>query len=53
MQMVNIGEQVAWVMKDPEQTTRKAVMLINAALKRLHKHQPLEKKCIAMCPEVR
>jgi heterodisulfide reductase subunit A len=51
MQMVNIREQVAWVTPDGEQATRKAGILIRAAIQRVAWHQPLEKQQLAMCPD--
>jgi heterodisulfide reductase subunit A2 len=52
LQMVNIREQVVWVTKDPKQATIKAIALIKAAIARVRLHEPLEKKSIAVCPDV-
>ena len=44
MQIANIREQCAWVIRDREQATRKAQALIQAAVKRVRHHQPLSEK---------
>src|SRR5208282_3761368 len=52
MQMVNIREQIAWVTEDRTQATEKATRAINAAMRRVLLHDPLEKKEIDISPEV-
>jgi heterodisulfide reductase subunit A2 len=52
MQMVNIREQIAWVTPEAETATRKACIMIRAAMQRVALHQPLEKQQLAMCPDV-
>jgi len=44
MQMVNAREQIAWVTDDKEKAVSKAMRYINAAIKRIALHDPLEKK---------
>lgn len=52
MQMVNVREQVAWVTEDKAKAADKAARHINAAIKRVILHDPLEKKEIDICPDV-
>jgi heterodisulfide reductase subunit A len=52
MQMVNVREQVAWVTEDNAKATDKAARYINAAIKRVMLHDPLEKRELDMCPDV-
>jgi heterodisulfide reductase subunit A len=52
MQLVNIREQCAWVTKDKEAATNKALVLIRAAIKRIKYHDALEKKEIECHPGV-
>jgi heterodisulfide reductase subunit A len=49
MQMVNVREQIAWVTEDKEQATAKAARAIQAAIGRVKRHQPLEKKELDVC----
>jgi heterodisulfide reductase subunit A len=49
MQMVNVREQIAWVCKDRDQATHKAMRAVRAAIARVKLHQPLEKKEIDIC----
>lgn len=43
MQIANIREQIAWVTQDKAQATKKAIIQLKAALKRVVHHIPLEK----------
>lgn len=52
MQMVNLREQVAWVTADPGQATAKACRHIAAAVERVVRHEPLEKREIDVSPDV-
>jgi heterodisulfide reductase subunit A len=49
-EMANIREQCAWVHQDKEKATEKAKALVNAAVRRVFFHQPLEKKVVAVNP---
>jgi heterodisulfide reductase subunit A len=49
-EMANIREQCAWVHQDKEKATEKAKALVNAAIRRVFFHQPLEKKVVAVNP---
>jgi heterodisulfide reductase subunit A len=51
-QMVNLREQDSWVHEDRESATRKARDLIRAAIRRVAFHKPLEKKRVAIHPDV-
>lgn len=50
MEMANIREQIAWVTEDHELATLKAKALVNAAVKRVSYHQPLETKEVPINP---
>ena len=50
MEMANIREQVAWVSEDREFATTKAKALVNAAVQKVSRHQPLETKEVAINP---
>jgi heterodisulfide reductase subunit A len=50
MEMANIREQVAWVSENKELATQKAKALVNAAVKRVAYHQPLETREAPMNP---
>jgi heterodisulfide reductase subunit A len=50
MEMANIREQVAWVTEDKELATRKAMALVNAAVKKVSYHQPLETREVLLNP---
>jgi heterodisulfide reductase subunit A len=50
MEMANIREQVAWVSENKELATQKAKALVNAAIKRVAYHQPLETREAPMNP---
>ncbi len=52
LQMANIREQCAWVVRDKASATRKAKALLNAAVKRVIHHEPLEGKEITCQPDV-
>jgi heterodisulfide reductase subunit A len=47
-EMANIREQCAWVHEDKDMATQKAQALVNAAVRRVFYHQPLEKKVVAV-----
>jgi len=51
-QMVNIREQVAWVIADKEAATDKAIRQIAASIARVVYQDPLEKKDVAVSPDV-
>lgn len=51
MQMANIRELCAWSTESPEAATRKARSLVNAALARVMRHAPLEKREIEVSPD--
>ncbi len=44
LEMANIREQCSWVHDDPAKATAKAADLTHAAIRRVAKHQPLEKQ---------
>jgi heterodisulfide reductase subunit A len=48
--MANIREQVAWVAENRELATQKAKALVNAAVRRVMYHQPLEIKTVPINP---
>jgi heterodisulfide reductase subunit A len=52
MQMVNVREQVAWVTEDKTKASDKTARYINAAIKRVMLHNPLDKREIDVCPDV-
>jgi heterodisulfide reductase subunit A len=51
LQMANIREQCAWVTEDKRLATEKAKRMINAALKRVTCHEPLETRQIESQPD--
>jgi heterodisulfide reductase subunit A len=51
-QMVNIREQNSWVHTNREETTRKALAQVRAAIQRVPLHKPLEVKKVAIHPDV-
>jgi heterodisulfide reductase subunit A len=51
MQMANIREMCAWVSKDKEAATDKARAMLNGALERVLRHEPLETPEIAANPD--
>jgi heterodisulfide reductase subunit A len=52
LQMVNIREHVSWVHLDKQAATRKANDLIRAAVRRVLLHKPLQKRRVAINPNV-
>lgn len=52
LQMVNVREHIAWVTKDREQATNKAVVALRSAINRVRLHEPLEKTELEICPNV-
>jgi heterodisulfide reductase subunit A2 len=52
MQMVNIREQVAWVVEDSGRATEKAARYVSAAMRRVLLHEPLEQRAIDVCPDM-
>jgi heterodisulfide reductase subunit A len=50
LEMANIREQIAWVTEDGALATEKAKALVNAAVRRVMYHQPLEKKEVPINP---
>jgi heterodisulfide reductase subunit A len=49
--MVNLREQVAWVTEDARAAAAKAERLVDAALRRVALHQPLQGRQIDICPD--
>jgi heterodisulfide reductase subunit A len=49
-EMANIREQCAWVHTDKEAATEKAMALVNAAVRRVFLHEPLETKNVPVNP---
>jgi heterodisulfide reductase subunit A len=49
-EMANIREQCAWVHTDKEKATEKAKALVNAAVRRVFRHEPLETKQVNVNP---
>ena len=49
-EMVNIREQCSWVHKDREKATEKAKALVNAAVRRVFRHEPLEAREVPVNP---
>jgi len=52
VEMANIREQCSWVHDDPQVATEKARALTYGALRRVAKHEPLERMSVEMCPDV-
>ncbi len=50
--MCNIREHVSWVTEDYDLATEKAKSLLSAAVHRVVRHQPLEKKRVSVNPDV-
>jgi len=50
LQMTNIREHCSWVINDRQLATAKAKSLVEAAVRRVHYHQPLELREVAMKP---
>jgi heterodisulfide reductase subunit A len=51
-QMANIREQCSWVIRNTEQATEKAKAMVNAAVRRVRHHKPLEMRKVEMNPSV-
>ena len=51
-QLANIREQCAWITEDKDEATKKAVILVKAAIRRVRYHVSLEKKEIDSNPDV-
>jgi heterodisulfide reductase subunit A len=51
-QLANIREQVAWVTKDKEEATDKAIRLAKAAIRRVRYHDPLSKTSLEVNADV-
>jgi len=49
-EMANIREHCSWVHQDTEKATEKAKALVNAAVRRVYYHEPLEKKEVSINP---
>jgi heterodisulfide reductase subunit A len=49
-EMANIREQCSWVHQDGEKATEKAKALVNAAVRRVFRHEPLERKEVPVNP---
>ncbi len=49
-EMANIREQISWVTEDKQAATEKAKAIVNAAVKRVYYHQPLEAKRVPVNP---
>jgi heterodisulfide reductase subunit A len=47
-QMANIREQCSWVIDDRAEATAKAKSLVAAAVRRVHHHEPLDMRDVAM-----
>jgi heterodisulfide reductase subunit A len=52
LQMVNIREHISWVHANREDATAKAQDLLRAAVKRVRRHEPLERSRIPIHPDV-
>ena len=50
LEMANIREQCSWVHDDPRAATDKALALTRAAVARVARHEPLEKRFVPMNP---
>jgi heterodisulfide reductase subunit A len=50
LEMANIREQCSWVHDDPRAATDKALALARAAVARVVRHEPLEKRFVPMNP---
>lgn len=50
LEMANIREQCSWVHDDPAVATEKAKALTRAAVLRVARHEPLERRAVDMCP---
>jgi heterodisulfide reductase subunit A len=52
VEMANIREQCSWVHDDPVEATNKARALTLASIRRVVRHEPLERRSVDMCPNV-
>ncbi len=52
LEMANIREQCSWVHTDPREATRKAMALVQAAVRRVEVHEALESIDVDMSPNV-
>ncbi|MHB8862134.1 MAG: 4Fe-4S binding protein [Pirellulaceae bacterium] len=52
VQMANIREQVAWVTDDPEAAYDKAQAHLAAAIRRVARHEPLQRQFVQIHPQV-
>ncbi|MBN2543330.1 CoB--CoM heterodisulfide reductase iron-sulfur subunit A family protein [bacterium] len=52
IQVVNIREQCAWIFKDKDIATKKAIKYIRAGIERIKYHKPLQKKELDANPDV-
>ena len=52
LQVANIREQCAWVISDRKAATDKALALVRAAINRVTRHEPIEKREIACCVDL-
>ena len=52
LEMANIREQCSWVHSDRKAATRKAMALVNGAVRRVLKHESLESMSVEMNPNV-
>ena len=50
--VVNLREQCAWVSKNPDLATDKAIHLMKGALNRVEYHEPLEEKYLDVNPDI-
>jgi len=50
LEMANIREQCSWVHHDRDTATEKAMALTRAAVLRVARHEPLERRSVDMCP---
>jgi heterodisulfide reductase subunit A len=49
-EMANIREQDSWVHEDRNDATRKAKALVSAAIRRVHRHEPLARRSVPVHP---
>jgi len=51
-QMANIREQCSWVISDRKMATKKAQKMVDAAVRRVYYHEPLDPRSVEMEPSV-
>ncbi len=51
-QMANIREQCSWVINDQKMATKKAQKMVDAAVRRVYYHQPLDPRSVEMASSV-